>query len=134
MRLSNRTDYALRALVEISVAYREDQVISAKEISRNEGIPIKYLEQILAGLKTSGFIESQQGIKGGYTLSRPPDKITFGEVIRSIEGSTAPTGCVDKFNPKFCSESWHCRFRRVMTKLYDSINDVVDNTTLADVC
>jgi Rrf2 family protein len=124
----------LRALVEISLAYNERKLISAKEIAKLEGIPIKYLEQILSNLKLSGFVVSEQGAKGGYSLARPPHEITFGEVIRSLEGTLSPIGCVDLKDPKFCSELWHCRFHQIMTKLRQAISEVVDNTTLADVC
>ncbi len=134
MKLSIRTDYAFRALVEIAMAHKHQKYIAAKEISERESIPVKFLEQILASLKKSGFVISKKGTHGGYTLARPPSEITFGEVICSLEGSTAPIGCVDSTNPKYCSELWHCRFHLVMAKLRDAISGVVDNTTLADIC
>ncbi len=134
MKLSNRTDYALRALVEISLVYGDGEYISAKEISERQDISLKYLEQILTSLKRSGFIESRQGINGGYTLARKPEDITFGAVIRSIEGSLAPLACVDNKKSAHAPINWKNRFQMVMTNLRDAIDNVVDNTTLADIC
>jgi Rrf2 family protein len=134
MKLSNQSDYALRALIEISLLYKEKKLISAKEISQREGIPIKYLEQILLNLKLAGFIDSQQGIKGGYSLTRPPEDITLGEVIRSIEGTVSPLSSTEKLSNDNSSKSWHGRFQNVMFKLRDAISDVVDKTSLADIC
>ena len=133
MKLSNRTDYALRALIEISLHYDEGGLISAKEISKREGIPIKYLEQILLALKLAGFVGSHQGINGGYTLTRPPEQITFGEVIRTIEGSVTSLDCAENKADQSITKSWHQGFQNVMVRLKNAITDVVDNTTLADI-
>ena len=133
MKLSNRSDYALRALIEISLHFDEGSLISAKEISDREGIPIKYLEQILLTLKLAGFVESHQGVNGGYTLARPPEQITFGDVIRTIEGSLTSLSCAEEKPEKSLTETWHNRFQTVMIRLKNAITDVVDNTTLADI-
>ena len=133
MKLSNRSDYALRALIEISLHYDEGSLISAKEISEREGISIKYLEQVLTTLKLAGFVKSHQGIKGGYILARPPDQITFGEVIRTIEGSLTSLSCAEEKPERSLTETWHKGFQKVMVRLKNAITDVVDNTTLADI-
>lgn len=134
MNLSKRTDYALRAMVELALVYEKKEYLSAKEISKRESIPIKFLEQILAKLKNVGYVESRIGPGGGYMLLKTPDSITFGSIIRLFEGDVAPIGCVSIDHPRFCSEKWHCRFHRVMTELRDAISGVIDTTTLADVC
>ena len=134
MKLSNRTDYALRALLVISYEHSEGKLISAKEISEREDISLKYLEQVLSVLKMSGFITSHQGINGGYKLSRQPEEITFGEVIRAIEGTVTPLEPVAENQEIEENEPWHKRFWAVMNKLNVAITDVVDKTTLADVC
>ena len=134
MNISKRTDYALRAMVELALVYNDQNYVSAKEISKSEGIPLKFLEQILSTLKNVGYVESRVGPGGGYMLIKPPHETTFGDLIRLFEGDVAPIGCVKIDNPKFCSEKWHCRFHKVMADLRDAISGVVDNTTLADVC
>ena len=133
MKLSNRTDYALRALIQISISYEEKKLISAKEISEREGIPIKYLEQILLSLRMAGVIVSYQGFNGGYSLARPPEEITFGEVIRIIEGTLTTLDLVAEKPGKSLSDTWHFRFNSVMVRLKSAITDILDNTTLADI-
>jgi len=134
MKLSQRSDYALRAMVELALAYNDGTFLSARDIAKREGIPGKYLEQILFTLKTADYVESKMGVHGGYSLARPPQEITMGDIIRTFEGTVAPIGCVSTTNPKPCPELWHCRFHRVMADLRDAISGVVDHTTLADLC
>jgi len=133
MHLSQKSDYAFRALVELGLAYRRHQILSAKDIASKEGIPLKFLEQILLTLKHAGIIQSKMGVKGGYTLAKAPEQITFGAVIRIFEGPIAPIGCVHPEQQSLCSELWHCKFHSVMVRLRDAIAGVVDHTTLADV-
>ncbi len=134
MKISNRTDYALRAMVELSLAHGKKEFLSAKKIADKENIPIKFLEQILTKLKNAQYAESRLGPNGGYMLIQSPEDITFGDVIRLFEGDLAPIGCVNLENPTFCSEKWHCRFRRVMVQLRNAVSNIVDHTTFADVC
>jgi Rrf2 family protein len=121
-------------MVELALTYHDRRFLTARDIAKSEGVPIKFLEQILLTLKHAGFVDSKMGARGGYALKKPPGEITFGAVIRTFEGAIAPIGCVDLNNPKFCSELWHCRFHRVMSMLRDAISNIVDKTTLADVC
>src|SRR3989338_2600697 len=104
MRLSQRSDYAMRAMVELGMAFQGQRPVSAKDIASREGVPIKFLEQILLTLKHAGFVRSKMGVKGGYTLAMSPEQITFGQVVRVFEGPLSPIGCVDVQNPTFCSE------------------------------
>ena len=133
MHLSQRSDYALRALVELAQAFPENRLLSAKDISKSEGVPIKFLEQILLTLKHAGLIRSKMGVKGGYTLAKAPNQITFGAIIRIFEGPVAPIGCVNPEQKSLCDEWWHCKFHRVMINLREAISGVIDKTTLADV-
>jgi Rrf2 family protein len=132
MRLSAKGDYALRALMDLSLNYNQ-RLVQAKEISQHHSIPEKFLEQILRELKNSGIVTAKSGINGGYALSRPPEKITFGEVVRIFEGSLAPIGCVSVSKYQPCPEETFCRFQVVMRRVRDAVADVLDNTTLADV-
>lgn len=133
MHLSQRSDYAFRALVELSQAHIKGEWLTAKDIASKEGIPIKFLEQIMLTLRHAGLVKSRMGVKGGYTLAKAPNEITFGTVIRIFEGPIAPIGCVNPAEVSLCSELWHCKFHGVMLRLRDAISGVVDQTTLADV-
>ncbi len=89
MQHSVKTDYALRAIFDLS-EHRTGEPVRIAEIARRQQIPQKFLELILASLKQSGFVESRRGAEGGYLLARPPESITVGEVLRSVEGSQSP--------------------------------------------
>ena len=89
MRLSAKSEYAVKALLDLALhAGAELQPI--QEIAARQGIPQRYLEQVLLGLKRSGFLMSRRGSAGGYRLARPPDQITVGAVLRAVEGGEGP--------------------------------------------
>lgn len=133
MHLSKKSDYALRAMVELAVPRPAVHPIKSREIAEKHGIPIHFLEQILHHLKHAGLVNSHLGTSGGYTLAKAPQYITFGEIVRLFEGSIAPIGCVDPAQPSPCSDMLSCRFHQVMARLRDAMAGVMDHTTLADV-
>lgn len=135
MKLSKKGEYALRALIDL--ATKADRgVAQAHEIARKEHIPVKFLEQILLTLKNAGLLQSRRGVGGGYTLSRPADRITLGEVIRLMEGPLTSMGCASGAAPERCScpDEASCGLRSVMRDVGDAISNILDNLTLADVC
>ena len=117
--ISQKAKYALRALVSLCRArYGEPQMIS--QISREQAIPKKFLEQILLELKRHGIVESRRGRLGGYVLLRPADKITFGEVLRLIDGPIAPLPCLSKIAYRKCldcADEATCEIRHVFAQL-----------------
>lgn len=85
MRVSAKSDYALRALIE--VARRDDgQPVSAEEIGRLQDIPHGFLQSILADLRRAGVVMSQRGQSGGWRMGRPPESVTVADVIRAVDG------------------------------------------------
>lgn len=86
MELSNKSEYALLAMLELTTHYHENEPLQIRQIALQQNIPDRYLEQLLAGLRRSGLIRSERGAKGGYLLSREPWKITLLEVVNCIEG------------------------------------------------
>ncbi len=107
------------------------------DLSEQESIPKKFLEQILLGLKGAGFVESKKGRGGGYSLARNPAEITLGEVIRRIEGPLAPLPCASETAYRKCDECEDadtCGTRMVMREVRDATARILDSTTLADVC
>lgn len=131
MKLSNKCDYALRAMVALAAARRQGRGLCAREIASQEGIPLKFLEQILLTLKRAGLLTSRMGAQGGYALAKAPEKITFGAVMRVVDGSLAPMACVGE-PAAACPEIGHYGFRGVMLRLYKAIAQVVDQATLAE--
>ena len=86
MRLSKKSRYGLRALVDLSVRAKEEQ-ISLNSIAERNNISLQYLEQVFAALRRAGIVKSIKGPQGGYLLDRPADKITVLEIVKALEGS-----------------------------------------------
>ena len=135
-QLSKRTQYSLRALYALARSYGQGPVLIS-HLAEEEAIPKKFLEQILLALKSFGLVESKKGKGGGYTLVRPPDKITVASVIRMMEGPLAPLPCASETRFRKCDECVDietCGTRIVMREVRDAIAAILDSTTLAMVC
>jgi len=133
--ISKKTQYGLKAMLALTRRYRQGPVLIAT-LSREESIPLKFLEAILLKLKTQGLLESKKGKGGGYHLSRPPSTITLGSVIRMIEGPLAPLPCASEtaFKPcDECKDIENCGTRIIMRQVRDAMASVLDSTTLADL-
>lgn len=89
MKLSKKAEYALRALVAMGREH-EGANFSIQDLARSEGIPLKFLEQILLALKNGGLLRSKRGVGGGYQLVTHPSRITLGEVVTLIDGPFDP--------------------------------------------
>jgi len=132
MRVSKKTDYALRALFTL-VDHFGRGPIPIRELARRNDVPKKFLEQIMLALKERGWVSSLPGLRGGYQLAKAPDKITLGEVVRHFDGILSPIECVSVSGYKRCSQEPVCRFRRVFLDARNYINNLMDRATLADV-
>ncbi len=133
--ISKRTQYGLKAMLALGKRYRNGPVLIAT-ISKEESIPLKFLEIILLDLKGHGVLESKKGKGGGYHLSRPPSTITIGSVIRMMEGPLAPLPCASETAFKPCAECTDvetCGTRIIMRQVRDAMAEVLDKTTLADL-
>ena len=127
----------MRALLVLGRDYQEDDsVVRIQEISDQQNIPKRFLEQILNDLKSARVVESKRGVAGGYRLSRPPEKITLAEVIRHVEGALAPVSCVsERFYEKCsCPDEARCAIRSVMKEARDAVVKVVERVTVAEMC
>jgi len=134
--LSKKGKYALRALYHLAREHGRGPVLIAT-LSREESIPHKFLELILLNLKNSGLVDSKKGRNGGYYLSRTPEQITIGSVIRLIDGPLAPLPCASETAYRKCEEcidAQNCGTRIVMRRVRDAMAEILDHTTLADVC
>jgi Rrf2 family protein len=132
--ISQKAKYALRALVALCKAPPESSVMIS-EIARDQSIPKKFLEQILLELKRHGIVMSRRGRLGGYVLLKPANKITFGEVLRLIDGPIAPLPCLSKIAYRRCadcSDEGTCEIRHVFQRVTLATREVLDHTTLAD--
>jgi Rrf2 family protein len=135
-QLSKRTQYGLRALYALARKYGQGPVLIS-QLSQEEAIPKKFLEQILLALKSFGLVESKKGKGGGYTLVRSPENITVASVIRLMEGPLAPLPCASETRFRKCDECVDietCGTRIVMREVRDAIANILDSTTLTMVC
>ena len=132
MRVSKRTDYALRALFTL-VDHYGGQPIPIRELARRNDAPKRFLEQIMLARKSQGWVESSAGIRGGYFLAKNPAKITMGEVVRHFDGILAPIDCVSVTGYQRWSQDSVCRFRRVFFEARNYVATLMDRTTLAEV-
>lgn len=133
MKISTKGRYALRIMIYLAKQNTNDY-ISLKEISENEGISIKYLENIISKLYKKELVQSTRGSTGGYRLAKQPCEYTAGEIIRAAEGSIAPIACLEE-EINSCPRNKECATLKFWEGLYDAMNDYIDNVkldTLAD--
>jgi len=132
MRLSRKTDYALRALFTLVEHYGRGP-IPIRELARRNDVPKRFLEHIMLDLKARDWVKSVSGIRGGYVLAKRPTQITMGEVVRFFDGILAPIECVSVSGYKRCTQEPVCRFRRVFLDARNYVTRLMDKATLADV-
>lgn len=104
--------------------------IPLKQIAKQQEISEKYLEQIINPLTKAGLTKSYRGAQGGYSLTRDPSQITVGQILRVLEGSLSPVDCLDSNN---CDKSNSCASLSLWQRIKESVDEVVDNTTLVDL-
>ena len=129
MRVSAKADYALRAVVELAVA--ADGPVKGERVATAQGIPLKFLENILGELRHAGIVRSQRGAEGGYWLARPADEITVADVIRAVEGPIANVRGVRPEQVEY--EGSAAPLREVWIAVRASLRSVLEEVTLADV-
>ncbi|MFA6142632.1 MAG: Rrf2 family transcriptional regulator [Candidatus Omnitrophota bacterium] len=131
MRVTYKGDYALKAVLDLASNYGKD-VVTIHDMAKRIDAPIKFLEQVLLALKNGGFIESRRGNVGGYLLSRTPDKITVGEVVRFIDGPIEPISCV-KEGYSNCADINRCVFKKLWQRVSRATSDIIDNVTFEEL-
>ena len=133
MKISAKTDYTLRAVFELAIN-RGKRSFSIHEIAKNQGIPKRYLEHLLLMLKKAKIVDSMRGKKGGYVLVKDPEKITIGNIIRSIEGAVdiVPNSVGEK-RDDLISGTWKS-VQETIEKLFDSITiaDLLNKKKVAE--
>ncbi|HMS58063.1 MAG TPA: Rrf2 family transcriptional regulator [Tepidiformaceae bacterium] len=131
MRVSTRSDYGLRALIELAGHYGQGPLQSS-EIALRRHIPEQYLDQLLTTLRKAGFIRSLRGPAGGHELIRDPATIRVREVIESLEGSLAPVAWLDE--PAEATDHPHqCGQREIWERIREATSAILDAYTVADL-
>jgi Rrf2 family protein len=129
MRISAKADYAVRAAVQLAAS--PDGPTKGDAIAQSQGIPLKFLENILGDLRQAGLVRSQRGSDGGYWLNRPPEEITVADVIRAVEG---PLAAVRGRRPEDVAYAGAAEpLIQVWIAVRANLRAVVEQVTLADV-
>jgi len=132
MRISAKGEYATKAMLDLALHY-EKGLIPIQEIAERQGIPRRYLEQVLLILKRAGFLTSKRGLAGGYHFLRPPREITVGAVLRAIEGS--PERLEPGKRGVRASMLDHSRdLDELWEQVWAAVSGVIDRITFEDLC
>ncbi|MDZ4770874.1 MAG: Rrf2 family transcriptional regulator [Chloroflexota bacterium] len=132
MKLTSKSEYALLAIVYLA-RQPSDIYIRVETIAAQQGIPPKFLEQILLVMKRGRFVSSLKGHNGGYRLAMPPDKITLADVIRLLDGALAPTDSVSLHFYRSTPIEKESALVSVFAEVRDCMLRILENTTVADI-
>jgi Rrf2 family protein len=135
LRVSTRGEYGVRLMVDLARHYGQ-QPRSLNEIGQAEGLQLKvqYLEQLVRSLREAGLVESTRGAHGGYRLSRAPEEMGMGEIVRALEGPIAPMICATEGDMEvICDRLDGCSTKYLWARVRDAITSTLDAITLADL-
>jgi Rrf2 family protein len=134
VRLSRRSEYGLRALVDL-IRHEGHGPISLGALAQRNNLPPKFLEQIMARLKAAGILRTTLGAHGGYAMAERPENVSVGRVIRLLDGALAPLPCVSLryYGTCSCPDEATCALRDVMLDVRDSMLAILDRETLAQL-
>ena len=130
MKLSTRTRYGIRAILELAMNYGKGP-LQIRVIAQNQDISVKYLEQLMTILRSAGFVRSIRGSKGGYLLARQPSQIKLSDVFDALEGNVTTVECVEDKN--YCDRTADCIARQVWMQVQQAIKNVLQSITLQDL-
>src|ERR1700683_2320677 len=144
MMFSTKAEYGVRVMVELARRAGDapdgvESVVPLAEIAEHDGLPLAYLEHLVARLRKAGLVDSRRGSRGGYMLARRPAEITMAEVVEALEGSIAPIECISQ-NPDgsiVCSRESDpahvCPTKLLWTRVRFAIVRTLQETTIADL-
>lgn len=133
--LSQKSRYALKAMLLLA-AQSQSKPLQCAEMATQEGLPKKFLDAILQQLKNANLVKSYRGTHGGYQLAKSAEDITFGDILRVIDGPLALLPCVSKTayqRCEDCRDEATCAIRHVFLQVRNSTSGILDNTRLSDV-
>jgi len=130
MRLSTRTRYGIRAMLELAENVGRGP-LQLRIIARRQDISVKYLDQLMTILKSAGFVRSIRGSKGGYVLARVPEQIKLNDVFNCLEGPVVTVECTE--NENYCARAADCVARQVWTQVQEAVMAVLQSITFQDL-
>ncbi len=134
MHLSRRSEYGLRALVDL-VRHDGGGPVALASLAERNRLPAKFLEQIMSTLRHAGIVRTTLGAHGGYAIAADPTTVTIGRVIRLLDGALAPLGCVSLryYERCSCADEATCPLRDAMLDVRDAMLEILDKETLAQL-
>ncbi len=130
MKLSSRSRYGFRALLELAIAHGSGP-LQIRTIAKQQNISNKYLEQLIAMMKSAGLVKSIRGPKGGYLLAGAPNEIKLSKVFTALEGPLVIVECLE--HAEYCSQCTGCVMRQVWSDMQNAIMGVLESMTLQDL-
>jgi Rrf2 family protein len=134
MRLSRRSEYGLRALIDL-VRHDGEGPIPLTTLAGRNRLPVKFLEQILSTLKHAGIVRTTLGTHGGYAMAPQASGVSIGQVVRLLDGALAPLGCVSLryYEPCSCPDEENCALRDAMIDVRDAMLEILDTESLSQL-
>ena len=133
MKVSNRGDYASRALLSLALHDAHHAPTSVRDIAERTGLPQPYLEQILLALKGAGLVRSKRGVGGGYVLARDPADITLAQIISAVDGPIVAGDFGEPHTGGACEHEGQCVLLAVWAEVGDTMRRHLQSFTLADM-
>jgi Rrf2 family protein len=132
IKLSTKGRYGTRLMLNLALHYNEGkEAVVLKNISKEEDLSIRYLEQIIIPLKINKLVKSVRGAGGGYTLAKHPSKITVCEIVEVLEGSCSLVDCVE--DPDSCERMTECATHEIWKEASDLLKNYFESKTLQDL-
>jgi len=130
MKLSTRTRYGMRAILDLAER-GGGRPLQLKVIAQHQDISIKYLEQLMAVLRSAGLVRSIRGSKGGYLLAKAPNQIKLSDIFNCLEGPVVTAECIE--DEDYCIRAADCVVRQVWAQVEDVIRNLLQSITLQDL-
>ena len=130
MKVSTRTRYGIRAILDLA-EYAGEGPLQLRIIAQHQDISIKYLEQLMAILRSAGFVRSVRGAKGGYVLAKAPNEIRLDDVFKCLEGPVITADCIE--SDDYCARAADCVVKHVWAQVEQAVRRVLRSVTLQDL-
>jgi Rrf2 family protein len=134
IHFSKRGEYGVRLMVELA-RHHGSGPVSLAEVAEHDSLPRPYLEQLVVSLRDAGLVASTRGARGGYELTRSPEEIRMGVVVRALEGPLAPMICAseDNVHAGMCDRAGFCTVNVLWVRVREAVAATLDSMTLADL-
>ena len=132
LKVSQKLEYAMRAMIELAQRRDEGVLVPAREIAERQQVPLRFLEHQLGALSKAGLVESFRGAGGGCRLARDPGEITVAQIADAIEGQIYPMFCLEP-SDHTCFADSHCGLQGFWADVARAVQNVFEETTVADL-